>query len=584
MDNFKLSGSGCLPEVTFEPMPGFFGAKVTKMKVHFTSAEKAFCLEFTEENGDAYSVWAPLHCTNRAVYPSWINQLTVESKATHGMPLLQYINKADENICTFALSDASVPVRIYGGIDERSSRLLLSVEFFTEPTDDSDTYEVLLYCDTSRRPYYESLSAVRSFWSEGGYSIAAVPPEAKRSLFSTWYCFQKAITAEKVFEQCMLAKKMGMNTVIVDDGWQTPCNGGGDQWKAYFTCGDWEPYPGKFPDMAGFVRRLHEQQMKVVLWVALPFIGSLSKDFDLFRDKLLRVQSGDLESGALTIPDPRYPAVRQWYVKKLTGLLQRYDLDGFKLDFIDHFYYGDEPKPFGDGMDIPHLQTAADALLREITTALHEKKSSLMIEFRQPYIGSVMQRYGNMFRVDDRAYGAMYNRVNSIDLRLVTHGTAIHSDMLMWDPKASAEAAADQLSALLFCVPQISMPLERLSEEHYKMLAFYLNFIDSNRDVLQEGKLVPLYPEALYPAVYAEKNGCVVAGLYETESFTVPEGAKTVKIVNATGRNQVLVSLPGEKSLHYRIVNCMGEEQESGEANGSLFRFAVPHNGVLFLD
>ena len=53
-----------------------------------------------------------------------------------------------------------------------------------------------------------------------------------------------------------------------------------------------------------------------------------------------------------------------------------------------------------------------------------------MIEFRQSYIGPAIRKYGNIFRAGDCPADILSNRIHTIDLRLTSGSTAVHSDML----------------------------------------------------------------------------------------------------------------------------------------------------------
>lgn len=582
---YKLNCETDAPKTLIKRLPDFNGAQVYNLRFIFEEKKipEKLTFSFLEESKNCFSFWTPFHSFSRGIYPSWIDEKKCESKADFGAPVFQYLDKQANNILTVALSDCYLPLTIHGGIDERSGKILVKIDFFTEITKAITEYEINVYLDNTKMPYYDALKNVRSFWDSVGYSYLEDNETARRRTYSSWYSFQKNVSEKAVFEQCKLASNLGMKTLILDDGWQTPCNGGGDQWIAFNTCGDWEPNKEKFPDFRGFVESIHSLGMKFMLWIGLPFIGEESKDFDLFKGMLLDYNP---ENAHMFKADPRFKSVRDWYVNKLLHLMSAYNLDGFKLDFIDHFHiYGDMSSTDYDSMDCPYLQKAVCLLLEEIEDELKKLKEDIMIEFRLPYFGPCMLQYTNILRIDDRAYGAMYNRVIGIDMRLLTEKTSVQSDMLMWDYDADVEAAADQLSSLLFLVPQISMLLDKLNDEHYKMLKFYLDFIDDNRDVLQYGKLVPMYPEAMYGAVYAQKNGTVIAGLYSVNSFDVPPCTKNLKLCNASGTEKVFVDFSDTELVgkNYVIINCMGEKVEEGTINSTLCKFTVPHNGFIFV-
>lgn len=582
--DMKLSDKITLVEEKTDPGFGFDpicsgGIDVFRASLQKTGTEDGQYPEMTfhTDNGGAYSVWSPLHRDKRALFPDWRQDLRFDTRANEGFPLLQFLDKKGNNLCLFAVTDFVSELRIKGGVDERSGKI--SVSAVIRRSDLSD-YSTGIYFDTRRIPYYEAIADYHRYLHTLGISAANVPDIARRRTYSTWYAFQKSITQDKVYGQCLLAKDYGMNTVIIDDGWQTPVSSSRE--NAYITAGDWEPCPAKFPDMKGLIHDLHGKGMKVLLWIAVPFIGRQSRCFDFFNGRFLRKRRDD---GSVMIADPRYADIRKWYTELLTDRMTRWEPDGFKLDFIDDFFLTEDSPAVCGAMDIPVLGEAVTALLCEVTSALRKINPDVLIEYRQKYIGPAMQSSGNLFRVEDCAYGAMFNRINGIDLRLAAPHSAIHSDMLMWDYEASAEEAADQLSALLFIVPQVSMLFDRLPDEHGKMLKFYLDYIDSNSGVLQYGNLVPLHPEAFYPVIYAEKDGRVIAGLYSAHSFRVPAGTESLDIVNAAGSETVYIDFADTDltGRNYVIFNCMGEPVGSGTVRAPLQSFTVPHNGIIMI-
>ena len=128
-----------------------------------------------------------------------------------------------------------------------------------------------------------------------------------------------------------------------------------------------------------------------------------------------------------------------------------------------------------------------------------------MIEFRQPYTGPAMRKYGNMLRAADCPNVALINRVATTDLRLLSGKTAVHADMLMWHNSESVENAALQLLNVLFSVPQISVKLADIPKEHFEMVRFYTDYWLKNRDLLLEGEFVPYSPQSNYPMITGEK-------------------------------------------------------------------------------
>jgi alpha-galactosidase len=297
--------------------------------------------------------------------------------------------------------------------------------------------------------------------------------------------------------------------------------------------------------------------MQYLLWYAVPFIGRYSGAWTRFQDKLLYYS----ESFGAGVADPRYPEIREYLISIYEQALLEWDLDGFKLDFVDSFYA--EAETAGQhkaGWDTDSVPAAVDLLLTGVLSRLRQLKPGIMIEFRQNYTGPLMRKYGNMFRAADCPNDAVQNRIHTIDIRLLCGSTAAHADMLMWNPEETAEAAALQFINVLFAVPQISVRLETLPETHKAMLAFWLAFWREHKDVLLDGKLAPQHPELLYPLVIArtEQKWAVAAYL----DMVIPlsgELPAEVLVINGTLNTRLVLALDRDAGpLLVNVRDCQG--------------------------
>ena len=136
-------------------------------------------------------------------------------------------------------------------------------------------------------------------------------------------------------------------------------------------------------------------------------------------------------------------------------------------------------------------------------------------------------------------------------------------------------------ASVLYSVPQISMKIDRLNEDHKKMLAFYLDFWRLHRDVLLDGKVKAEHPESCYSLVWAEKDDKAIYTAY-TDPVIACEGFTEVIAVNVTGGRDLI--LKGAQGKNYRVVNCMGEELSSGQICESLALVSVPMSGMVFVE
>ncbi|MBQ8955166.1 MAG: alpha-galactosidase, partial [Clostridia bacterium] len=482
---------------------------------------------------DIQHEWYPTCRFDRSLRVDW--QGPVKSKISSSAPVYCFYNAAARNRLTVALSDVYTQLGCALGVREEDGMLLCRVEIPLDATGASHAYAVTLYRDRDDVSFSEALRRVSAWWeADCGLTPMPVPEEAREAMYSTWYSYHQATVAADIEAECARAAAMGFRTVIVDDGWQT-----GDGQRGYAYCGDWEPCPEKIPDMKAHVAAVHALGMKYMLWYSVPFMGYRSKHWDSFKGKLLcRVDR--MGAGVL---DPRYPDVRAYLIDTYARALKAWDLDGFKLDFIDSFSPGQDPLPAPTPeMDYALVEDAVNRLMTDVMKALRAVKPDILIEFRQSYIGPAMRTFGNMFRVGDCPADPISNRVGTVDLRLLSGSTAVHSDMLMWHRDDRAEAAARQILSVIFAVPQISVRLDALTEEHRRMLAFWLDFMRRHRELLR-APLEAQAPQNLYPVVTAQKDGEAVIALYDGGRIVdLPPDARTLWLLNAAPDTRVVLA------------------------------------------
>lgn len=528
---------------------------------------------------DVYSVWSANIGFTRLLGPDW-SKCTCRSRFACGAPFHALVSYKGQNRMTVAVSDAMTPIEIATGVCEETADVSCEVRFFTEPINKIQSYHAAISIDTRAVNYGEALKAADRFLADDcGYPSAYIPEAAKKPMYSCWYSFHQNIDVDAIITQCKLAKEYGMESVIVDDGWQTD-----NSERGYAYCGDWEACPSKIADMKTFVDRVHECGMKFILWYSVPFVGIHSRAYSRFSDMFL---NGTKETAGKdwSILDPRYPEVRKYLTGIYVKAKQEWGLDGFKLDFIDDFRLFPQTKTFDSRWDTLSLEEGIDRLLSEVTAALRAIDPEVLIEFRQSYFGPAIRKYGNMIRVRDCPNDPLANHVYATDLRFISDRTPIHSDMLMWNPDDTVESAAHQIICTLFTVPQISVLLDRIPESHRKMLKFWMTYWNENKDVLLNGDFSADSPEHLYTQVRATKNGHTVAVAHGNPVLDVREN-EAVDLINATGGDILIIRAAktlGE--MQYRVLDCMGNETASGRVNltAGVHDFRVPECGILQL-
>ena len=544
--------------------------------VHAKLSEKAvpekFSIQFKIPHIDCFSVWSPYlsHC--RRIGPDWGPSTTYANIAS-SMPVQSVLSVDGNNRLTLAIDDAMSPTAIKTGVREEDSNIIVTFTFFTETTTAIEEYSATVRVDTRDIPFYDAVYDVVRWWeNECGYTPLNVPELAKLPMNSMWYSYHQNLDSESIVREARLAKELGMESIIVDDGWQTDNLG-----RGYAYCGDWELATTKIPDMREVVDRVHAEGVKLILWFSVPFVGKYSRAFERFKDMVLSDDPYQYEHTQL---DPRYKEVRDFLIGVYKKYLVEWDLDGFKLDFIDSFRLTPSTIAPDERRDYESLVEAVDRLMTDITIELKKIKPDILIEFRQTYVGPAIRKYGNMLRATDCPNDAISNRKHTLDLRLTSGNTAVHSDMLTWNKDDTPESAMLQFTSILYSVPQISLRLDTISDVHRKALKFYLSFWRENADILMNGKL------HVYDTAHDYSGACAVLdkkAIYTCYVQTVIDGADydELTIVKASKGNSVYVKNCKGKS--YKAVNCFGETISEGIIDSTIAEIELPLSGILYI-
>ncbi|MCI6466444.1 MAG: alpha-galactosidase [Faecalicatena sp.] len=525
---------------------------------------------------EIHEIWNPKIHLIKALNLDWFQYLKKTNGFT-GAPVQCLIGIGNQNCAALGISDTLNTFEFQAVPVEETGEYAFCICMFMEEHIPKKTYDVELRLDLRRLPYYRVLDEMAAWWeNEKRNHPAAVPAEAKEPMYSTWYSFHQMVEEKELLKQCRLSRELGCRSILLDDGWQTE-----DGNRGYAYCGDWQNATSKIPDMAAFVKKVHDLDMKVIPWYSLPFIGEKSENFSNFRDMLIDPDA----KRQWHVLDPRYPKVREFIISLFEQALDEWDVDGFKMDFIDEFvvtpFGGKEADP---RRDFESFHEAADCMMKECTSRLKAKKPDILLEFRQTYNGPMMRSYGNIFRAVDCPFDAVENRVRVTDVRLLCRNSAVHSDMIMWHPKDTVESAALQIINILFSVPQISMRLDELSKEHQEMLAFYMGIWKKYRDPLINGTFEPLNPISRYNVIKGACNGQLACVWHENAVVMLEQIYEKMLFVNGTAIGKLYLDCK-ESAGRYEIrcYDCTGHllKKEQATVEAGFKQYEVPPSGVL---
>jgi alpha-galactosidase len=472
--------------------------------------------------GDAAGYWHPKADWKRTLVADWEGRSTVS--LVNGLAAGCLYDHTGATMLTFAAADPVPEVNLRFGVSEENDTHVVNLLLPASP----HTHRLLFV------PRAESVSAAMRIlrdWFAAEMPAMPVPESARLPLYCTWYAYNQQVTAEEVEKQAALAVGLGFGALILDDGWQRLGSG-----RGYAGCGDWLPDTEKFPDFAGHVARVRAMGLRYLAWVAPLLLGPQAECHEQWA-AFAPTAAG--VPGARVL-DPRRPEVRAHIVDLCVALVRDHGLDGLKVDFLNEamVYAGDGRGDIGQALTV---------LLTELRTALEAVRPELLLELRQPYVGPGMVAFGNMLRSFDCPADAAANRVRTIDTSLLAVGGAVHSDPLLWDTTASAEAVARQLIGTLYSVPQVSVRLDSLPQDHLDALRFWLAQWRRLRPQILDGTVEPGRPDDLYTLIEAVADGVCVLSVHSERTVPVRPGTfEESVLINATPADRLVLEVLGQ--------------------------------------
>ena len=517
--------------------------------------------------------WQPTADFNKRIFADWEKEI-LESRISVDAPLFAVFDNRDHNSMIIACSDAVNAVHIQASYREEDDHIHGQLTLFGEKHSQIESYETTLRIDL--RPLYfgECLKQCSSWWENfEALRPADIPPTALLPVYSTWYQFHQELNTDILIEECRLASKLGYGLIILDDGWQTKDNN-----RGYDFTGDW--LPERIPHMKTFCEAVHQTGMKLAVWYSVPFCGIKSKAYQKFKTKLLTT-----EHRWAPVFDPRYPEVREHLISNYKRALLEWNIDGFKLDFIDEFrVYPSTVLTQENGRDYASVNEAVYRLLSDCIRELKAIKPDVVIEFRQKYIGPAMRTFGHMFRAFDCPGDYTTNRVRICDLRLTSGTTAVHSDMFTYHPDAQLEVKALQLTNILFSVPQLSIELKKAKPDEQKMIGFYTHYWITHKKILMEGNFTAHGPLQNYPILESTLDATSICSISSDTFLCKEQLPDTIHIINAKLTTAiVLKTTVTQEIFSICILDCQGQKvrSETITVNQPLLLFEVPPCGML---
>ncbi|MEP0212931.1 MAG: glycoside hydrolase family 36 protein [Cellulophaga sp.] len=520
-------------------------------------------------------IWKPTTDFNKRIQADWELQF-MESRVSIDAPIISLFGNDDTNTHTFACSNAINMLELNAQIREEDDCFYCFVTLFTERHFPLSEFNMQLRIDARDIHFSDVLKDVSKWWETfDDLQPTSVPEIANAPLYSTWYNFHQNLDEDLLEKECKKASELGYKAIIIDDGWQT-----NDGNRGYDYTGDW--LPERITKTKEFVSKVHATGLKVGFWYSVPFCGKKSKAYKRFKGKFLTENHR-----WAPVFDPRYPEVRDYLINIYKSALVDWNLDGFKLDFIDDFkFYPETKKEITTDMDYTSVNEAVDRLLLDVISTLKAIKPDVFVEFRQKYTGPAMRKYGNMFRAFDCPGDATMNRIRIADIKMLAGNTAVHSDMITWHNDERLEVAALQLVNTLFGVPQLSVLLKDAPQEFLNMIGFYTKYWNKNKELITTGNFTPFKPLANYPVKQVVNQNKLLLGVFDDYVAQINSKTQYIDILNGKLSTSLIVQNTQDLGTYTgTIYNCEGTviSTKKYALNKGILAVEIPSCGLLRL-
>ncbi|MFC1693350.1 alpha-galactosidase [Candidatus Latescibacterota bacterium] len=476
-----------------------------------------------------------------------------------GSLLTEIQNRFGRNRGLMAFKDQTGDGSLRFAVDYGGKDFHMTINRFAEDRSFTvDAFNETVYIDLEDIHWNKAVSNFVE-WYDRELGLTYDTPEFCYSpAFNSWYPLKGNQNQDDILRFARKCRELGITTFEIDSGW-------------FINTGDWELNTKKIPDMKSLVRDIRIMGLKVIIWYR-PFDWGRSKEYEKYR-----VVENGKPSGNLCV---RCREVRERAGSIAGELMEKYDLDGLKIDFLD----ASTVKMINCEADHEHsLDFVADGsreAMRIMAESIRKVKPDAIIEYRLNYSNIANRQFASIYRGQDAPSDPDHIRRHLTLLRSWCIGVAPHADYAYWTPEVSNEDVSRFMAILsLYGVPTLSVDFDGLPKDHFAITKAWLDFYNENIDRLIHGDFDPLSNDFHYSVARVSSPGYsfIPAFLKHWPSVISvnPQDSENIYLYNGTANPLILTRIEGARGT-YRLTTMNIFLKSSGKAvtvkeeNGSL--------------
>jgi len=452
----------------------------------------------------------------------------------------------------------------------------------------TDRFVMEIYISRDSGDWYEELARYRELIDDSyGIEDTGVTEKAQAPVWCSWYSHLCNPSHDEILKNANLASEMGFGTLILDGGWFTPWDVADAPAPSMMSwAGNWVAFEEKFPDLRATMDGVREAGLLPVMWIGPMRHGHRSQDYERIKDLKIVTENGETKELC-----PRVDGVADEVRRVVVDVAKRYNLGGLKIDFLDELRFVDCKGAHEH--DFPDISSAMFNCMDEMHEGLMEIDPEFWIEYRQRYATPLTRQFATCLRAIDAPHDHLRIRRLVTMLKPFAGRVPVHADPIYWHPDEPIETVAKLCStAVLGCVPQVSVRLDAISEKEKQVLAAWIGFYNENRKLSLFGDYTPLSLDGQYANFRIHDQDAQIFGIYTAQWPAVLPSAnptsKTIWIVNGTSDLRAAIrleNLEGDFSVtisdvDHAVIEDVSADSQDGEVALDL---DVPCGGLIKL-
>ncbi len=547
---------------------------MVKMYMHSSSASQppAFSLKLSIPKDNINQLWNSQTWSNKSFF-----SLPSYDRAAAEFSIISGLTINDQNQVTFTCRDGYDTRFINTYIQEQGDTMVFCLGFFEDnpPLSAMQKYQVEILLDF-RNIHFSQAIHEASRWrltEEFSHGIKSAD-SSKVPVYSTWYPMHRNIPLENITRELDSLQNFNFKSILIDDGWRSLVKMKVDTAYSYEE--------QSLQTMQLFDEKRRNMHMNLYLWYSLPFLGGNPVISQRFEGKYINYKPPK----QLHVLDPRYADVRYHLISTYANFYRTWNFDGFWFDFLNNFYTSHTTTVTQDlGRDFVDVSLALERLTDEMDMRLKNANPEVFLGHEFKAVGPNRSDQ-NLLSGFVGVSSTQIVREKMVNNRLLYGQYTPFVEILGIHPRDKSKDVARKFQSIMFGNPYLSFFNTTMPQDNKQAVRFWLNYWQSNYDVLMTGDFRPIKVSRNYPVIKVENDDKMIYTIYDEYTLNLPLSLeKSLDVINAKESETVnFVSAQPGIIYQYSIHNHLGQSIENGTLKTkkkNAVEFIVPEGGFI---